>query len=106
VRAREIAPTAQPHGAERETEGRERARVGANRWDPPARRRGRAGAGARTRAGLNGPTWVESVFSIFLEFLFPFLFIFSRVFNSNSIQVSNLNQIKYVQQFKEYLGSI
>jgi hypothetical protein len=27
----------------------------------------------------------------------PFLFIFSRVFNSNS------NQIKHVQQFKEYL---
>jgi hypothetical protein len=56
--------------------------------------------------GLNGPAWVELVFSIFLEFLLPFLFIFSRVFNSNSIQVSNSNQIKYVQQFKEYLGSI
>jgi hypothetical protein len=43
---------------------------------------------------------------LFLEFLLPFLFIFSRVFNSNSNQVSNSNQIKYVQQFKEYLGSI
>jgi hypothetical protein len=32
-----------------------------------------------------------------------FLFIFSRVFNSNSNQVSNSNQIKHVQQFKEYL---
>jgi hypothetical protein len=36
----------------------------------------------------------------------PFLFIFSRVFNSNSNQVSNSNQIKYVQQLKEYLGLI
>jgi hypothetical protein len=58
------------------------------------------------RAGLNGPTWAELAFSIFLEFLLPFLFIFSRVFNSNSNQVSNSNQIEYVQQFKEYLGSI
>jgi hypothetical protein len=66
-------------------------------------------AGGRGRArglGLNGSAWAELVFSIFLEFLLPFLFIFSRVFNSNSIQVSNSNQIKYVQQFKEYLGSI
>jgi hypothetical protein len=63
---------------------------------------GRGGA----RAGLNGPAWAEMAFYIFLEFLLPFLFIFSRVFNSNSIQVSNSNQIKYVQQFKEYLGSI
>jgi hypothetical protein len=32
----------------------------------------------------------------------PFLFVFSRVFNSN--QVSNSNQIKHVHQFKEYFG--
>jgi hypothetical protein len=63
--------------------------------------------GARARGlGLNGLAWVELVFSIFLEFLLPFLFIFFMVFNSSSIQVSNSNQIKYVQQFKEYLGSI
>jgi hypothetical protein len=85
--------------------GRERGRgvsvlVGADRRDPPVRHRGRA------RARLNGSTWAKLAFSIFLEFLLPFLFIFSRVFNSNSIQVSNSNQIKYVQQFKEYLGSI
>jgi hypothetical protein len=30
-------------------------------------------------------------FSISREFLMPFLFIFSRVFNSNSNQVSNSN---------------
>jgi hypothetical protein len=37
------------------------------------------------------------------EFLIAFLFIFSRVFNSNSNQVSNSNQTKHVQQFKGYL---
>jgi hypothetical protein len=89
---------------QREREGRECARVGADRKDPPVRLRGRAGVGER--AGLNGPAWALMAFSIFLEFLLPFLFIFSRVFNSNSIQVSNSNQIKHVQQFKEYLGSI
>jgi hypothetical protein len=98
VRAAELAPTGLAHATERE--GERRDRVGADRRDPPVRKRGRA------RAGLNGPTWAEMSFSIFLEFLLTFLFIFSRVFNSNSIQVSNSNQIKYVQQFKEYLGSI
>jgi hypothetical protein len=53
------------------------ALVGADRWDPPIKHRGRAGA------GLNGPTWAELAFSIFLEFLLPFLLIFSRVFNSS-----------------------
>jgi hypothetical protein len=99
VRARETARTRLAHGTEREGEDRGvSALVGADRRDPPVRHRGRAGA------GLNGSTWAETAFSIFLEFLLPFLFIFSRVFNSN--QVSNSNQIKYVQQFKEYLDSI
>jgi hypothetical protein len=92
------APTAQPHKAARER-GSERARVGADRR---ARLLGPEGA----RAGLSGLVWTELAFSFFLEFLLPFLFIFSRVFNSNSNQVSNSNQIKYVQQFKEYLSSI
>jgi hypothetical protein len=91
---------------DREREGERRDRVGADRRDPPIRQRGRADAFARVRAGLNGSAWAEMAFSIFLEFILPFLFIFSRVFNSNSIEVSNSNQIKYVQQFKEYLGSI
>jgi hypothetical protein len=88
--------------------GSERARVGADRRDPPVKHRGRAGAGAGAGAWprLIGLAWDEMAFSFFLEFLLPFLFIFSRVFNSNSNQVSNSNQIKYVQQFKEYLGSI
>jgi hypothetical protein len=77
-------------------------RVGADRRDPPIRHRGHAGAGARG-AGPNGPTWAESAFLFSREFLIAFLFIFSRVFNSNSNQVSKSNQIKHVQQFKEYL---
>jgi hypothetical protein len=101
---REMTPTDRPHKAVRER-GREGARVGADRRDPPVRHRGRAGASVRG-AGLNGPTWAELGFSIFREFLIAFLFIFSRVFNSNSNQVSNSIQIKHVQQFKEYLGSI
>jgi hypothetical protein len=95
-------PTALAHGAEREGE-RDRARSGLRRQAGPACQTQEAcGAGA----GLIVLTWAEMAFSFFLEFLLPFLFIFSRVFNSNSNQVSNSNQIKYVQQFKEYLGSI
>jgi hypothetical protein len=95
---------------------RERERAGAaenngtDRVGPRNRERGREGAlegaGTRSRAGLNGLTWAKFSFPFFMEFLIAFLFIFSRVFNSNSNQVSNSNQIKYVQQFKEYLGSI
>jgi hypothetical protein len=88
-----------PRSSER---ARERgARVCADRRGPPVRHRD-----AWARAGLNGLPWAELAFPIFLEFLLPFLFIFSRVFNSNSNQVSNSNQIKYVEHFKEYLGSI
>jgi hypothetical protein len=68
-----------------------------------ARLSGTEGTRARACArgvGLSGPTWAELGFLFSREFLISFLFIFSRVFNSNS------NQIKYVQQFKEYLGSI
>jgi hypothetical protein len=101
VRAREPAPTSLAHEIERGGE-RVRARVGADRRDPPVRRRGRAGA--RAGAGLNGPTWAELAFSIFLEFLLPFLF-FSLGF-SIQIQIKFQIQIKYVQQFKEYLGLI
>jgi hypothetical protein len=53
---------------------------------------GTKGARARARgSGLNGPAWAELGFSIFREFLISFLFIFSRVFNSNPNQVSNSN---------------
>jgi hypothetical protein len=101
ARERTSADRSDPRDRGRESEGEKLARVGADRRDPPVRRRGRARG-----LGLNGTAWAELAFPIFLEFLLPFLFIFSRVFNSNSIQVSNSNQIKYVQQFKEYLGSI
>jgi hypothetical protein len=97
------APIARPHRAARERESA-RARVGADKRGPPVRYRGRVGA--RVRVGLSGLVWAEMAFSFFLEFLLPFLFIFSRVFNSNSNQVSNSNQIQYVQHFKECLGSI
>jgi hypothetical protein len=84
-----------PRGSERERErGREGARVGADWRGPPIRHRRRVGARG---AGLSGPTWAELGFLFSREFLIAFLFIFSRVFNSNS------NQIKHVQQFKEYL---
>jgi hypothetical protein len=100
---RELAPTGLAHETEREREGERRARVGADRRDPPVRQRGRAGAcaGWAKWAALG-----QISFSFFLEFLIAFLFIFSRVFNSNSNQVSNSSQIKYVQHFKEYLGLI
>jgi hypothetical protein len=58
--------------------------------------------GARTWArasgvGLSGLTWAELGFLFSREFIIAFLFIFSWVFNSNSNQVSNSNQIKHVQ---------
>jgi hypothetical protein len=64
------------------------------------------GARGRAWAELSGPVWAEIGFPFFRDFLIAFLFIFSRVFNSNSNQVSNSNQIKCMRQFKEYLGSI
>jgi hypothetical protein len=97
--AREPASTGRPHSA-----ARERGEVSALRFAPTGGAR-LSGTGC-ARAGLIGLTWAEMAFSFFLEFLLPFLFIFSRVFNSNSNQVSNSNQIKYMQQLKEYLGSI
>jgi hypothetical protein len=83
--ARATAPTGRSHRAARER-GREGARVCADRRGPPVRHRD-ALALARARARLNGLPWAELAFPIFLEFLLPFLFIFSRVFNSNSNQV-------------------
>jgi hypothetical protein len=110
-REREKAGAAENNGAERVgPRDRERGREGALRVAPTGGTRlsgrGCARARARARTGLSGLPWVEFGFPFFREFLIAFLFIFSRVFNSNSNQVSNSNQIKYVQQFKEYLGSI
>jgi hypothetical protein len=64
---------------QRERGGSERARVGADRQDPPVRHRGRASALART--GLSGLPWAKFGFPFSREFLIAFLFIFSRVFN-------------------------
>jgi hypothetical protein len=101
ARGKRTVPIARPHRA-----ARERERVIALELAPTGGVRLLGTEGARAWAGLSGLVWAELDFSFFLEFLLPFLFIFSRVFNSNSNQVSNSNQIKYVQQYKEYLGSI
>jgi hypothetical protein len=103
VRAREMAPTDLAHGA-----ARERGREGALELAPTggARLSGTEStrAWARARAGLSGSAWAELGFPFSREFLIAFLFILSRVFNSNSNKVSNSNQINHVQQFNKYLG--
>jgi hypothetical protein len=80
--------------------GRESARVRTQavtgRCGPPVKRRKRVRPGWASSAELRFP--------FFSEFLIAFHFVFSRVFNSNSNQVSNSNQIKHVHQFKEYFG--
>jgi hypothetical protein len=88
VWARETASTGLAHGAARERGERGRAGVGADWRGPPVRHQGRAGTGVRAQAGLSGPTWGELGFPFSREFLIDFPFIFSRVFNSNSNQVS------------------
>jgi hypothetical protein len=55
----------------------------------------------RGLAGLSWAEWAEIGFSFSLEFLMPFLFIFSMDFKSNSNQISNSNQFKHVHQTKE-----
>jgi hypothetical protein len=69
------------------TEQREGEREGARRPAPIGGVRLSGAEGARARLGRLGPNWV---FSIFKEFLTAFLFIFSRVFNSNSIQIKHV----------------
>jgi hypothetical protein len=86
------APTALAHGAARER-GLGLAPIGGTRLSYT----GGARARARTQLGLLGWLGPKWPFPFFLEYLLPFLFIFSRVFNSTSNQVSNSNQIKYVQ---------
>jgi hypothetical protein len=101
---RESTPTGLAHGAEREREGREGALELAPTGGALLSGTEVTRAREHARAGLNGPTWAELGFPFSREFLIAFLFIFSRVFNSNPNQVSNSNLIKHVQQFKEYLG--
>jgi hypothetical protein len=70
-----------PLGSER---ARESGRSGSCQQVGLACQAERARGRGRTRAGLNGLPWAKLAFPIFPEFLMPFLFIFSRVFNSNS----------------------
>jgi hypothetical protein len=78
--------------------GREGERERALRFAPTggARLLDTGGALARTGAGLNWPF-------LFSWNFYCLFYLFSLGF---SIQVSNSNQIKYVQPFKLYLGSI
>jgi hypothetical protein len=83
VRVKKSAPIGWPEWAESERE-RERARerVVADRWGPPVRRHRRAGARPGwAELGRLG-CWATFPFSFSLDFLIPFLFLFSRVFNS------------------------
>jgi hypothetical protein len=81
--------------------GRGRAEWSVRGEKPPLTGGSHLSGSAGTRAaplGWTGPVWDELVFSFSREFLIAFIFIFSRVFNSNS------NQFKHVHQFKEYFG--
>jgi hypothetical protein len=95
-------------GTERETDVRAKGTTptGLAHWTAGGRE-GREGARAwvRTGAWLSGSTWAELGFSIFREFLIAFIFIFSRVFNSNSNQVSNSNQTNMCNNSKNIWNS-
>jgi hypothetical protein len=98
-RERERAGATENNGADRVgPRDTERGREGALRVAPTGGTRLSGRGGART--GLSGLPLAEFGFPFSREFLIAFLFIFSRVFSSNPNQVSNSNQIKYVQQFK------
>jgi hypothetical protein len=84
---RETTPTGLAHRATGGREG-ERAR-GRDRLTGEGRLSARTGT--RARAGPTRLAWAKLVFPFFLEFLMLFYFIFPRVFNSNSNQVSNSN---------------
>jgi hypothetical protein len=76
-----------PLGSEQERK-ESAGQSGADRRGLPVRNDRRAGAGADGPGGL---VWARMTFSFFLNFLIAFPFLFSRVFNPNSIQVSNSN---------------
>jgi hypothetical protein len=80
------------------------AQAGADRRGPPVSHRGHTDAGARG-TGPAWAKWAEMAFSISREFIMPFLFIFSRVFNSNSNQVSNSNKSNMCNNSKNNWGS-
>jgi hypothetical protein len=99
-RSRQDWPTRQQEGERGESERAEQA----DRW---GRLSARASARARAHARV-GPAWAnwaELGFSIFREFLMLFLFIFSRVFNSNSNQVSISNKSNMCNNSKNIWSS-
>jgi hypothetical protein len=97
-RQRQSGPTGQWKG----DRARARTRAIADRWDPPAKRRGHT----RGLARLGWASWAEFRFSFSPEFLKAFLFIFSMDFKSNS----NPNQIQTISHMcikqKNNLGSV
>jgi hypothetical protein len=62
-------------------------RVGTDRRNPPVKDRGHA----HTGGWAWWVDWAELAFPFSRELLMAFLFIFSRILNSNSNQVSNSN---------------
>jgi hypothetical protein len=61
---------------------REREREGAQERKLPLTGGSHLSGGAGTRVrGLAGPSWAAFPFSFSLDFLIPFLFLFSRIFN-------------------------
>jgi hypothetical protein len=82
-RRRQLGPTGQRAREREESAGQSVA----GRWSPPVR----GGRRARAQLGLVGWFGPEWLFPFFLNFLIAFPFLFSRVLNPNSIQVSNSN---------------
>jgi hypothetical protein len=68
-----------PAGRERERERARERGTAADRRGPHVRRRGRP-----SWLGQAGLVWAAFPFSFSLDFLIPFLFLFSRVLNPNS----------------------
>jgi hypothetical protein len=86
-----------PRSSER---ARERGRSGLRRQEGSAcQAQGRAGAGVRARAGLNGLPWAELVFSYFSWNFYCLFYLFSLGF---SIQI----QIKFQIQTKSNMCNI
>jgi hypothetical protein len=85
------------HGPTKQREeGRAGEETSADILAPLCRERVRESARARELSHLSGgagawPGWTALPFSFFLNFLIAFPFLFSRVLNSNSNQVSNSN---------------
>jgi hypothetical protein len=96
---RAIRLTSGPHGTTRESARARRSLVSVPLGSEREREKRECGRGTvltggdhlsekgKREAGPTWASWAELAFSFFLEFLIAFLFIFSRVFKSNSNQM-------------------